>query len=96
MRWSTGGLRKAHSLAVTAHGDLCAGKGWRGELDWVMTGVGAVPKVSGKFQFLKVAAGDRHTLAIALKHSPSGGSWGRGLWKRPTPTSVSSEVPVAL
>ena len=61
---------KAHSLAVTVHGDLYAwGKGWRGEL-----GLGddrnrcGPERVSGKHQFLKVAAGDRHTLAIALKH----------------------------
>ncbi len=65
---------KAHSLAVTAHGDLYAwGKGWRGEL-----GLGddrnrcGPEKVSGKHQFLKVAAGDRHTLAIALKHKSIG------------------------
>ena len=65
---------RPHSLAVTAHGDLYAwGKGWRGEL-----GLGddrnrcGPEKVSGKHQFLRVAAGDRHTLAIALKHKSIG------------------------
>ena len=64
---------KAHSLALTVYGDVYAwGKNWYGE-----TGIGshemtaAPTKIIDKGPiFLRLAAGDRHSIGLGLKERP--------------------------
>ncbi|KAK7241274.1 ubiquitin-protein transferase [Aureococcus anophagefferens] len=73
---------KAHSLALTVHGDLYAwGKGWQGELGHGDARLRVAPKkVDSPHQFVKVAGGDQHTLGVALRHRAVGA---RAVERRP-------------
>lgn len=61
---------RSHSLAITVHGELYAwGKGWCGELGMGDNIMRIAPcRVESKAQFLRVSAGDTHTVAVALRH----------------------------